>query len=665
MRTVAAMLVACYHIWFQRVAGGVDVFFVVAAYFMTGTVLRFGAAERVREVLRQVVDFLAKTFRRIIPSMAVVLTATVVAALLLMPKALWHTQISHGKWSAVFLENYLLAQNATDYLQRDTEATPFLQFWAPAIQTQFYVAWPILFLLIYLLYRLVRRRLSFQTLVLTVLGVIFAASFAYSVYLTGIDQSQAYYNPLCRAWEFSAGALLAVAGTHFRVKAPKLVLQIVGWLALGVLCSFAAVLNVSALFPGYAALIPVGASAILIATSAVGSGPVVLKTRPFTWLAAASFAFYLWHWPILIFYRYFYGDGPVPLLPGLGIVVAAWALAVPTTNYIEKPFRNSKRMNRSIIATVVGCALMLTPVLGSLLVWRAEARDYQAEQAVQVQQWQQQQQQQQQQQTAPPEASATPAPTPTGLVPPLSVVRDDLPEGYDNGCHQKQWRKTAKVCRYGDETAERKVALVGGSHSLQWLPALDLLGEQLHFKVISYTRSACDYGADESRVANDTKYCLAWQENVYQALLEAQPELVVLIGTHGPNGNDGVDTEIIPESYVASWQRLTDAGMRVMAIRDNPWWPTDPLTCVAIHESDPSACYLEKSSIFTPGLTYTGNDMVTFVDWADLYCPGDTCPAVESNIIMYRDRHHLTPTWILTHLDTFKAALLQSDPSLA
>ena len=131
LRTVAAGLVALYHVWLHRVSGGVDVFFVVAAYFMIAGLTR-------REPLRlhHLTDYYASTARRVVPGTALVVVVTTLAALLLMPEPDWREQISHAFASLAFVENWWLITTGADYLQRGLAASPFQQVWALSLQAQ-------------------------------------------------------------------------------------------------------------------------------------------------------------------------------------------------------------------------------------------------------------------------------------------------------------------------------------------------------------------------------------------------------------------------------------------------------------------------------------------------------------------------------------------------
>lgn len=139
LRTIAALMVAVYHIWFNRVSGGVDVFFVVAGYFAAGSLLTISSQPSTRQRAHDSANYLLRTARRVIPSATVVIVGTVAAGIIFLPRSLWESSLPHGWASLLFLENWHLINVGHDYLQQGMAASPFQQFWALAIQVQSYV----------------------------------------------------------------------------------------------------------------------------------------------------------------------------------------------------------------------------------------------------------------------------------------------------------------------------------------------------------------------------------------------------------------------------------------------------------------------------------------------------------------------------------------------
>jgi len=621
LRTVAALLVAFYHIWFHRVSGGVDVFFVVAGFFATLALLKLAFAERPREQAKIAGSYLLRTLRRILPSSVVVITATVIAGIIFMPKSLWDSTLTHGLASMLFVENWELIQTEADYLQREMIASPFQQFWALSVQTQFYLGYAVVLLLGTLIAR--KLRMSGRAMILAIVIVTFVASFACSVILTSYDQPNAYFNTLARLWEFAAGAILAILMT--RSLRPSIWLKIIGWVGLAALILFGAVADMSELLPGAIALVPVGAAICMIVSAYGGSAPAVLRWRPLVAFAKSSFAFYLWHWPILVFYRLLVQED-VSFLGGLFILGVSAVLAVATTEAVEAPVRNSPRLQRSAIATLVAVALLSVPAFASLGGWRVlYDRAYTATAA----------------DDTPGGQGGT---APSTLVPSVAKARDDLVDSYSNGCHQNLKKSEVIVCTSVGGDDDPKIVVVGGSHSVQWLDLVRQVAADEGYQVVAITKSACVFGdldkLEEDGLERRNASCVEWIDNVLDMLLQDRPEIVLTIGTRLLDG-----TEVVPEGYVAYFEKLSEAGINVIALRDNPRFEEDVPACVELRGAD--ACAIDRDRIYVDIDELDIPDLpgFTFVDTADSFCDATTCPVVDDGILMYRDGHHLTRTW--------------------
>lgn len=621
LRTVAALLVAVYHIWFSRISGGVDVFFVVAGYFATLSLLKIATIDSGRRAAF-VGGYWLRTARRVVPSAAVVILFTVVGALVWMPHALWGTNITHGAASIIFAENWQLIRSATDYLQQGATASPFQQFWALSLQVQFYAVFPLLVALAVAIAARLRR--DPRTIVLVMAIVIFAGSLAYSVYLTAIDQPVAYFNTFTRLWEFMAGVITAILLT--RDMRNKLWAKVLGWVGLVVLLSLGALFDLSTMFPGAVALVPVTAAVLIIVSAWNSSEPGILRARPVLWFAESSFAFYLWHWPLLVFYRLQFGE-EMPFFSGLAILVVAAVLAVATTKLVEMPIRNSVRLQRSAIATIVACALLLAPAAGSVWVWNKAADNAYAAAASDV------------------AAQLAGEPVTSPPVPAPIYARDDIVDNYTNGCHQSIRDAEVITCESGVKDGSRTIVLVGGSHSVQWLDAVDAAAEDTDARVLSMTKSGCIFGDIDAFTDLELHpSCREWAAAALEKILADPPSLVVTIGTRSIDG-----VEQVPEGYRLSFEKLADAGIPVVALRDNPWFPNDVPVCFDV--SGAAACSIDRDAVYgdVNALDLPGTAGFTFVDTADDYCDEQTCGIVQDDVLMYRDSNHLTRTWVRTY----------------
>lgn len=301
VRAVAALLVAIYHIWLGRVSGGVDVFFVIAGFLITGSLLR--GMQRTGRV--DVGRFLGRLAIRLLPNALTVLITVGVATVLLFPLSRQQAVMREITASALYVENWQLIANSVDYLARDAEDSPVQHFWAMSIQGQFYLIWVALALI-----SLVGARRAIGRRFIALMALLTLVSFVISVTMTWTDQPVAYFHTATRAWEFGIGGL--VAGLVAVPRLSERGQRIAGWSGLVLIVCTGMVVPVSSAFPGIAALLPVtGAVLILLGgTPSRHSVASVLSSRPLVSLGGVAYAIYLWHWPLLVFYLHLRGGGP-------------------------------------------------------------------------------------------------------------------------------------------------------------------------------------------------------------------------------------------------------------------------------------------------------------------------------------------------------------------
>ncbi len=236
---MGALLVAGFHIWGGRVSGGVDVFFVISGFLITGSLYRELQKSRTIDILA----FWGRIAKRIAPMAYLILALTLLAALLWLPQTRQAGFLAEAFYSAVHLENLKLMRSPVDYLAREEAPSPVQQFWALSLQVQFYAVWP--FLLLTTAFAAKHLRAA-GGLLIAVLAAVLLASLAYSVVETARDPAPAYFDPLARVWEFALGGLLATVLP--RLTLPPVVRGLAGWTGLLLVVSCGFVLPKSAAF---------------------------------------------------------------------------------------------------------------------------------------------------------------------------------------------------------------------------------------------------------------------------------------------------------------------------------------------------------------------------------------------------------------------------------
>ncbi len=649
MRTVGALLVACFHIWGGRVSGGVDVFFVVSGFLITGSLARELHSTQTIDVIA----FWGRIAKRVAPMAYVILGLTLLASLLWLPQSRQEGFLAETIFSALYLENVKLMHNAVDYLAREEAPSPVQQFWALSVQVQFYAVWPFLLLATAATAR--RLRLGASSVIGT-LSLVLLASLAYSVIVTVQDPEPAYFNTFARVWEFAFGGLVAVALPHLAL--PRGLRFVAGWLGLLLIVSCGFVLPPSMHFPGFVALWPtLGAVLVLLAGGeAERKGALrLLSLKPLVACGEISFSFYLWHWPVLIFAMLLTGRTHLGLWHGLAVIGIALAGAYATYRFVEKPILKSSALQGGAWKPhAVGLAMVM-PVLVSAVIWMALLGRGESSTGLSL--------------TAYP-GGRIPAALETMLTPDASVMpnpavaKRDIARVYRDKCHQKQKDATVIECIYGvKEGAEKTIALVGGSHSAHWLPALEVLAQQHGWRIVNITKSSCPFAGGY----NSNAACMAWNEGVIASLARLKPDVVFTTSTRRRSAA-GKNEEFIPESYPQQWARLAQHGVHVLAVRDNPWMNFRVPECVEKNASNPMACSRPRSKIMSkvdPASELSPKPAnVTFIDLTDRFCDQDTCYPVSGNVLIYSDKHHITATFSRSLADVLGQRMQQVRPDL-
>lgn len=625
LRALAVALVVGYHVWFNRVSGGVDVFFFVSGFLLTGQLMR--AAGRGPIALRPLWGRMAT---RLLPVALTVLLTTVAAAVLILPEGRWLQTIREVAASAPFLQNWRLAADAVDYAAQNNTASVVQHFWSLSIQGQVFVAWPLLVVLVVLIARRAGADLR-EYLTLALVGVM-VTSLSYSVALTAAEQPLAYFHTLTRLWEFAFGGLLALGVD--RIALSRGIRTVLGWTGVVglLLCGF--VLQVGNVFPGYAALWPTTCAALVIAAGCTGHRWGVdrlLATRPAQYLGDLSYALYLWHWPVLVLYLVGRGREAVGLRGGALIIGTSLVLAALTHHLIERPVLRSAGPRR-YRAVAAGMALVLLTAAGWRIaalqripdVGRPTDSDHPGALALAG-------------------AAADPAVEP---LPPMITV-------YEDWVRIEHWHcvmgaASMNVCTQPVEyQPERRIVVVGDSHALQFAGALVPLTQQRRWQLISIVRGACPYST-ASEVVPDDPECLAWNGAAAEEIAGLRPDGVVTLASRDVRA--GL-TEITPPGFVERWWQLHDLGIPVLAVRDNPRFDFSPPDCLQQFGRRAVECGIERAAVYTPRPPWAWLNVppnVSFLDLSDQLCHAVHCPAEIGNVLVYMDDNHLTASYAAT-----------------
>jgi peptidoglycan/LPS O-acetylase OafA/YrhL len=340
LRALAVLPIVLFHLGVLGLGGGyvgVDIFFVISGFLITQRLDADGGLLR----------FYERRARRILPALFVVLAATTAVALaILMPLDL----AAYGRSLVATISFFSNMQfwSEVSYFDERANLKPLLHTWSLAVEEQFYVLFP-LFLL--LAKKHARR-------VIVPVAVLAAISFVADAWLVNRSPAVAFYWAPFRAWELLLGACLAL------VRLPPAR----SWqAALGLVMIAVAVLGFGGTtpFPGLAALLPCAGAALLLHAGATPAG-AVLRTRAAVFVGRISFSLYLWHWPVIVYYRYLLGEPGVAAVCAL--LLATFVLAALTFRFVEEPVRTRKALAAiswpAIAAALVGVAVGVVAMSG-------------------------------------------------------------------------------------------------------------------------------------------------------------------------------------------------------------------------------------------------------------------------------------------------------------
>ena len=351
LRGVAVLAVLGFHAFPETVSGGyvgVDVFFVISGFLITGIIAR-----QLMHADFSFVDFYWRRVRRLFPALVLVLGATLVLGWFLLLPHEFKQLGKHVGAAAAFLANFAFWRER-GYFDTAAEFKPLLHLWSLGIEEQFYLVWPAVLVAFW------KRR----TALLVILWTLVIASFALSVHLSSASPVANFYWPVSRFWELGAGCLLALVMERRKPGAPTAdgrfldvgynLLPIVGLALIG---ASIMELDASTPFPSWPALLPViGALLILATPENAWVQRNVLGSRLLVWTGLISYALYLWHWPLLSFLNIL-SSGPPPVAIRWIALGTSFLLAWLTYRYIEIPVRRRKEWKFNIrLAASAGAA---------------------------------------------------------------------------------------------------------------------------------------------------------------------------------------------------------------------------------------------------------------------------------------------------------------------
>lgn len=657
LRALAIVPVVAFHAGATVLPGGfvgVDVFYVVSGYLITTILVR--EVERTGSV--RLGAFWAKRVRRLGPALALVVAVTLLVSAVVFSPVRWVGLGLDAAAALASLSNVVFASRATDYFAEPDVPSPFLHTWSLGIEEQFYVLWPVLIVAAALVAR--RSGVGVRRALAVAFCATAALSFVLSVLFTPVEPTWSFYLLPTRAWEFAAAGLLALVPADRLVRS-RLAANAAGGAGLVLLVGSILLIRPEDPFPGWIAAVPVLGTLLLIAAGSrvPGAEPSVvsrgLALRPLQWIGTVSYAWYLWHWPFIVFSTVLVPTDSAAerLVLGSAAGIAALGAAALTARFVEAPLRFHHRLVPSIrrsflvVGSVTAAAVLVSGTVAA-------------------------------------------AGTAVTAREPYKGYADVLAGVPDQSCERTESSAAGRpVCVLGDVDAGRTVMLVGDSHAGHWKAAMGEAAAAEGIRLVVRWRSSCPAAPVvllDTRGVRDTE-CASFQSDTLDLIAELRPEAVVLSqsAAYGARILSSAGERIDPEQRHLEWrsavERLivtaADAGATSSFVVDNPRLDFDPIECVsrlgvaldglttdtvAPEGREGLACVEERRDAVdgiealngVTALVAAEHGLPEPFDVTDDICDAENCYAQRDGLPIYRDGDHLSAAWTATHVPTLR-----------
>lgn len=627
LRAIAILLVVGAHAGIPWLSGGfvgVDVFFVLSGFLITGLLLR-----ELQDTARiDFAGFYLRRLRRLMPALILMIMLASAGAMLLLGPGEQLAQASAAAMATLWLSNVSFALMRMDYFAQGTDSSLFLHTWSLGAEEQFYLVWPVL-----LLWSLGRRRgeLPVARLKAVMLGV-FALSLGACMYVTPRNSQFAFYMMPLRAWEFAAGALIwlyfgngssRTTAIEDGVKASAT--RWLGWIGIAMVVGAGVGYGGQMSYPGWRALLPVFGATAIIASGWTDSRRGVSRVLSLPWLQAIgriSYSWYLWHWPVLVLGQVVTGSHDP--WARVAEVLVSLGLAVTSYRFIESPVRHQGFWLSHRRITMYGALGVTVTVCLLSMHWFGLAA----------------------------QGSQSP------LMQRYIRARLDAPSIYSKGCDDWYHSDRVLLCRYGPSDAAHTLVLMGDSIAGQWFPAFSQVAAQPGWRLIVLTKSSCpmvDVPYFYARIGREFSECERWRHRAVEQVASMHPDIVVL--SMGLGGTQSFSQAQWIEGTARTLGALDGGVGKIYFLRSTPHLEFDGPSCLASHAGRP------KWLSAAPGCETVFEDArerqvyqwlqqavarfpnAQVIDMNEEICPGQHCLAERSGQVVFRDNQHLTASF--------------------
>lgn len=650
LRAVAIMMVVSMHCGILDIHGGVDVSFVLSGFLIGSQLL----AEIDKTGKVSLSKFWARRFRRLAPGAAFTIVVVGVLSWIYASPFRFREYMDDGLAASLSIINWRLAENGTDYFANDGTQSPYQHFWSLGIEEQFYLAAPIVLVVVAWLSRAVFRN---RFLVGLVLMAVVGGSFYVGYTQTTTNQPLAYFGTHARIWELTFGVLLAL-WAPFLSRMPQGLAAFVSWLGLGTTLVTGLLITEHTPLPGYAVAGPVLGASMIIAGGCANPhfGAEKLLDNPvFDFIGKVSYGWYLWHWPLLILWTDII-DWEFGYSDRFRVAVLSFLCAIAMHFIVEKRFRdNVKLVVRPWRGILTGGTLTATSAVAMVVALQAPLNlsigtagtaaaltgftgTESVEQAVS--------------ERSDPKVSQ-------------SVLLKSPDDRGDHGCIDQLLVTSFTPydeCVIGDKTSDRTMVLLGDSHAYQWGNAFDALGRKLNVKVITVIKSGCSpevYKITREDLGREYTECPKWRKTALAYIKKLKPDVIAVANR--------VQYTTVREGAEETFKTLEATGSDLVYLTDTPKPSFNVPDCLAEKSDNPAECTLKaETAVDLPEFRKLEREVAeeygaTVINTLPAFCADGYCPAVIGGHVVYWDNSHMTGSYaksLVTFLEpTFKKAL--------
>ncbi|WP_197432178.1 acyltransferase family protein [Ectopseudomonas composti] len=594
LRAIAVLAVLINHLDSTFLPGGfvgVDIFFVISGFLITAQIYK-----KIQEGKFSLSEFYQRRVNRLAPALIALIGGVLLLGFFLLSPLDFHRTSVSSVFSLAGLSNFYFWREYGNYFSAGAADAVLLHTWSLGVEEQFYFLWPLCFLV---LYGLLGRYFRFFAL------FVFMILLFFSEWASRSFPSAAYYLLPTRAFELLLGGLLALFVSGIRCNNSLLL-----WFSkcLGLLLIFYSFFYFSAstVFPGVNALIPCVGAALIVFSGSMSSPVRVLMLRPLVFLGVISYSLYLWHWPVIVFVKYFYVD--VGLWVSFWIVGCSIFLGWLSWRYIETPFRASGNhfkgrqvFSRKVLlplATFVGVAFISSATDGFSFRF-------------------------------PPEVQA------------MEHSLSTRPNELRAGCHVPSVLYATPIdenCVLGSLAHQADGLLIGDSYANHFSGMIDVLAKEAGVSIVDYTMDACPplyRYLDRAAVAGRGEQCKFRNDYIFDRIKEGRYSFVVLAASWPSDEGAG-------DYLLNSLDVISSAGASVVVVLKNQTIKHANTCSVRSIMYGAYECRVSRDArqVYWERVRERYPDVI-FIDPNEVICAGNYCSPVVDGVLLYRDEGHL------------------------